>query len=98
MIIFRIITGRSFMKFPTLKSDLPLTTDRWAHNTGESSFLQSSSNQEIRRGTETDIERLEGDSSTGIRISVTAQTSGVIQIVEEKREKAGGAREGVVEC
>jgi hypothetical protein len=96
MIIFRIITGRSFMKFPTLKSDLPLTTDRWAHHTGKSSFLQSSfSNQEIRRGTETDIERLEGDSSTGIRISVITQTSGVIQIVEEKREKAGG--EGVVE-
>jgi hypothetical protein len=61
MIIFRIITGRSFMKFPVRNviptNDAPLTTDRWVHNTDETSFHQSSfDNREIGRGIETDIE------------------------------------------
>jgi hypothetical protein len=94
MIIFRITTGRSFMKFPTLKNDLPLTTDRWAHHTDESSFLRSSfSNREIGRSIETDIERTGGNSSNAIRIPVITQTSGVTQIVEEKRERAGAKGE-----
>jgi hypothetical protein len=97
MIIFRIITGRSFMKFhvrngiPT--NDAPLTTDRWAHETDEASFHQSSfDNREICRGPGTDIERFGGNSSNAIRISVITQASGVNQIVEEKREKAGVER------
>ncbi|KAJ2917984.1 hypothetical protein MD484_g2437, partial [Candolleomyces efflorescens] len=52
MIVFRIITGYSFVKFLTHTGDVSLTTDRWASQTGESSSFP-----------EIDVERLQGHSS-----------------------------------
>ncbi|RXW12434.1 hypothetical protein EST38_g13418 [Candolleomyces aberdarensis] len=59
MIIFRVTTGRSFTKFPTVKNGA-LNTLQFAHHTAESSFLQSNFNhRELGRiqDPDTDAER-----------------------------------------
>jgi hypothetical protein len=75
MIIFRVTTGRSFTKFPTVKSGVLSRPIAFAHQTTESSFLESSLNRDEGRNIDSDAER-------GISAQ-TAQKS-IIEISEEK--------------
>ncbi|RXW15615.1 hypothetical protein EST38_g10233 [Candolleomyces aberdarensis] len=86
MIIFRVTTGRSFVKFPSVKDGVLSNPIAFAHQTAESSFLQSSINpRQIGRNPEPDVERLGGDS----------QTSQVIQVAEEEREEVGREKRNI---
>ena len=79
MIIFRVTTGRSFTKFPTPKDGVLSNPIQFAHQTAESSFLQSTLNREFGRNPDPDPEQ-------GLNGSVDepAQTS-IIHIAQEKR-------------
>ena len=57
MIIFRVTTGRSFTNFPTPKDGVPFNPIQFAHQTAESSFLQSTFNREFGRNPDPDTER-----------------------------------------
>jgi hypothetical protein len=57
MIIFRVTTGRSFTKLPSVKDGV-LKPLQFAHPTAESSFLQSTLNHEIGRNRDPDSERV----------------------------------------
>jgi hypothetical protein len=57
MIIFRVTTGRSFTSAPAAKGDVPSNPIQFAHQTAESSFLQSSLNREFDRNQNPDIEQ-----------------------------------------
>ncbi|KAJ2913703.1 hypothetical protein MD484_g6718, partial [Candolleomyces efflorescens] len=52
MIIFRVTTGRSFTRFPTQNDGRLSNPIQFAHQTAESSFLQSTLNREFGRNTE----------------------------------------------
>ncbi|KAJ2935474.1 hypothetical protein H1R20_g1620, partial [Candolleomyces eurysporus] len=85
MIIFRVTTGRSFIKFPSAENGAISNPLQFAHRTAESSFLQSSSNFEFGRNTSSDVERLGGEGSGEVRISQSTQTSqAATQSIEEK--------------
>lgn len=90
MIIFRVTTGRSFTNFPTSK-DGGLSTGKdskplqFAHQTAESSFLQSTLNQEFGRSLEPDTER-----GLNARVNESGQSQpSVIHIEQEKRNDGG---------
>ncbi|KAJ2924655.1 hypothetical protein H1R20_g12424, partial [Candolleomyces eurysporus] len=86
MIIFRVTTGRSFTKFPTLKNGNLSHPIEFAHRTAESSFLRSSCPRGLAGSPEFDLERFGGESNGEIQTPTTAQTSQeIIQISEEKR-------------
>ncbi|KAJ2923528.1 hypothetical protein H1R20_g13566, partial [Candolleomyces eurysporus] len=96
MIIFRVTTGRSFIKFPSAKDDVLSNPIAFAHQTAESSFLQSSINtREMGGNPEPDIERLAGDSIGAIPIPTTTQMSQIIQVGEEEREEVGGEKKNI---
>ncbi|KAJ2915197.1 hypothetical protein MD484_g5205, partial [Candolleomyces efflorescens] len=57
MIIFRVTTGRSFTEFPSPKDGVPSGSLQFAHQTAESSFLQSTLNREIGRNRHPDTEQ-----------------------------------------
>ncbi|KAJ2921418.1 hypothetical protein H1R20_g15677, partial [Candolleomyces eurysporus] len=57
MIIFRVTTGRSFTKFPTVKDGVLSNTLQFAHKTAEESFLQSTYNSEFGRDRDLDTEK-----------------------------------------
>jgi hypothetical protein len=57
MIMFRVTTGRSFTRFPTPKDGVLSNPIQFAHQTAESSFLQSTFNREFGRNPDPDTER-----------------------------------------
>jgi hypothetical protein len=79
MIIFRVTTGRSFTKLPSIKDGV-LNSLQFAHQTAESSFLQSTLNREVGRNHYPDAEQ-------GLHASagLPSQTS-IIHISQEKRD------------
>ncbi|RXW15620.1 hypothetical protein EST38_g10235 [Candolleomyces aberdarensis] len=96
MIIFRVTTGRSFVKFPSPKDAVLSNPIAFAHQTAKSSFLQSSINtRQICRNPEPDVERLGGDSIGAIPLGSTTQTSRVIQGATEEREEVGGEKKNI---
>lgn len=81
MIIFRVTTGRSFTNFPTSKDGVLSKPIQFAHQTAESSFLQSTFNREFGRNPDPDTER---GLNTSVDESGQSQPS-VIHIGQEKR-------------
>ncbi|RXW18590.1 hypothetical protein EST38_g7266 [Candolleomyces aberdarensis] len=57
MIIFRVTTGRSFTKFPSVKDGVVTNPIQFAHQTAESSFLQSTLNREFGGKGDADTEQ-----------------------------------------
>ncbi|RXW25706.1 hypothetical protein EST38_g120 [Candolleomyces aberdarensis] len=57
MIIFRVTTGRSFTKFPSVKDGVLTNPIQFAHRTAESSFLQSTLDREFGRNGDADTEQ-----------------------------------------
>ncbi|KAJ2913769.1 hypothetical protein MD484_g6656, partial [Candolleomyces efflorescens] len=57
MIIFRVTTGRSFTKFPTSKDAMPSNPIHFAHQTTQSSSLQSTQNRAFCEDREIDVEK-----------------------------------------
>ncbi|RXW17424.1 hypothetical protein EST38_g8430 [Candolleomyces aberdarensis] len=81
MIIFRVTTGRSFTKFPSVKDGAVTNPIQFARRTAESSFLQSTLNCEFGRNGNADTEQgLNGSVSEPTQ----AQTS-IIHIAQEKQ-------------
>ncbi|RXW14991.1 hypothetical protein EST38_g10862 [Candolleomyces aberdarensis] len=90
MIIFRVTTGRSFVKFPSAENGVISHPLKFAHRTAESSFLQSSFSRDFGRNASSDVERLGGEESDKAQISPTTQTSqAASQIFEENRNEEG---------
>jgi hypothetical protein len=85
MIIFRVTTGRSFTKFPTPKDGVLSNPIQFAHQTAESSFLQSTFNRELGRHPNPDTER---ELNPSINESDQSQPS-VIHAGQEKRKDGG---------
>ncbi|KAJ2917946.1 hypothetical protein MD484_g2434, partial [Candolleomyces efflorescens] len=56
MIIFRVTTGRSFTKFPTTQDGVLSNPIQFAHQSAESSFLQTTFGREIERASGADAE------------------------------------------
>jgi hypothetical protein len=81
MIIFRVTTGRSFIRFSTPKDGVLSNPIHFAHRTAESTFLQSTLNREFERNPDPDTE-------SGLNASAgesdQSRTS-VIHIGQEKR-------------
>ena len=63
MIIFRVTTGRSFTKLPTLKDGVLSNPIQFAHQTAESSFFRSTLHHEFGRNRDPDTEQ--GDAGRG---------------------------------
>ena len=82
MIIFRVTTGRSFTNFPTPKDGVPFNPIQFAHQTAESSFLQSTFNREFGSHPDPDTER---GLNQGVDESDQGRTS-VIHIGQGKRK------------
>jgi hypothetical protein len=81
MIIFRVTTGRSFTRFPTPNKDGVLSNPiQFAHQTAESSFLQSTFNRESGRNSDPDPE-------IGLNLSVDESDRGQTSVVHVPREK-----------
>ena len=57
MIIFRITTGRSFTKFPTVNDGVVTDAIQFAQGGAESTFLQSTFNRELGRNRDPNTER-----------------------------------------
>ncbi|RXW21398.1 hypothetical protein EST38_g4456 [Candolleomyces aberdarensis] len=57
MIIFRVTTSRSFIRFPSVKDGILSNTIRFAHQTAESSFLQSTLDRKFGRNRNPDTEQ-----------------------------------------
>ncbi|KAJ2921895.1 hypothetical protein H1R20_g15197, partial [Candolleomyces eurysporus] len=74
MIIFRVTTGRSFTKFPSVKDGVLTNPIQFAHRTAESSFLQSTLNREFGRNRDYDTEQ-------GL--------NSIIHVAQEKRNDGG---------
>ncbi|RXW21401.1 hypothetical protein EST38_g4453 [Candolleomyces aberdarensis] len=83
MIIFRVTTGRSFTKFPSVKDCVVTNPMQFAHRTAESTFLQSTLNREFGRNHDAYPEQLNG--SVG---EPTQQTS-IIFIAQGKQDDGG---------
>jgi hypothetical protein len=79
MIIFRVTTGRSFTKFPSMKDGALSDPLQFATRTAESSFLQSTLNRELRRNQDPDTEQ--GDARP--------EDEGTVYITQEKHIRAG---------
>ena len=85
MIIFRVITGRSFTQFPTPKDGVLSNPIQFAHQTAETSFIQSTFNREFGRNPDPDTER---------RFHASVDESGqsqpsIVHIGQEKRNDGG---------
>ncbi|KAJ2936161.1 hypothetical protein H1R20_g933, partial [Candolleomyces eurysporus] len=81
MIIFRVTTGRSFTKFPSVKDGVLTNPIQFNHQTAESSFLQSTLNREFGLNTE-----------QGLNISIGGPTRtqlSIIHIAQEKQNDGG---------
>ena len=86
MIIFRVTTGRSFTKFPTPKDGVLSNPLQFAHQTAESSFLQSTLDREFGRNRAPDTER-------GLNASICEPTqtqTSIIHIAQEQQNGGGG--------
>ena len=85
MIIFRVTTGCSFIRFPSVKNGVVTDPMQFAHQTAASNFIQSTLNCEFDRNGGTDTER-------GLNSSIgepsQTQTS-IIHIAQEKRNDGG---------
>jgi hypothetical protein len=85
MVIFRVTIGRSFTQSPIPKDGVLSNPIQFAHQTAESSSLQSTFNREFGRNPDPDSERglnPSADESTEIQPSV-------IHISGEKRDASG---------
>ncbi|RXW21397.1 hypothetical protein EST38_g4457 [Candolleomyces aberdarensis] len=81
MIIFRVTTGRSFTKFPSVKDGVLTNPIKFAPRTAESSFLQSTFNREFGQNGDADTEQgLNG--SVG---ELTQTQTSIIHLAQEKR-------------
>ncbi|RXW16805.1 hypothetical protein EST38_g9045 [Candolleomyces aberdarensis] len=81
MIIFRVTTGRSFTKFPSVKDGVLTNPIQFVHQTAESSFLRSTLNHEFGRNRDNNAEQ--GLTSS---IEEPTQTQGsIIHLAQEKR-------------
>ncbi|KAJ2921897.1 hypothetical protein H1R20_g15199, partial [Candolleomyces eurysporus] len=81
MIIFRVTTGRSFTKFPSVRDGVVTNPIQFAHQTAESSFFQSMLNREFGRNGDADTEQ-------GLNFSINEPTQtrmSIIHIAQEKR-------------
>jgi hypothetical protein len=85
MIIFRVTTGRSFTRFPTPKDGVPSNPIQFAHQTAESSFLQSTFNREFGRNPDSDTER---GLNQSVDESVQSQPS-IVHTGQERRSDGG---------
>ncbi|KAJ2926497.1 hypothetical protein H1R20_g10594, partial [Candolleomyces eurysporus] len=85
MIIFRVTTGRSFTKFPSVKDGVVINPMQFAHRTAESSSLQSTLNREFGRNRDLDTEQ---GMSSSIGEPSQTQTS-IIHITQEKGNDDG---------
>jgi hypothetical protein len=85
MIIFGVTTGRSFTKFPTPNDGRLSNPIQFAHQTAESSFLQSTLNREFGRNLDLDTER-------GVNASVDYSTATQTSVVytAQKKQNGGG--------
>jgi hypothetical protein len=85
MIIFRVTTGRSFTNFPTPKDGVLSNPIQFAHQTAESSFLQSTFNREFRRHPDPDTEH-------GLNASVgeSGQSQPSIVNTDQQKRNDGG--------
>jgi hypothetical protein len=86
MIIFWVMTGRSFTEFPTPKDGVLSTSIRFVHRTAESSFLQSTFNRESGRNPDPDTER-------GLNADVHESAQSQISVVHVAQEKQDGVRD-----
>ncbi|KAJ2926134.1 hypothetical protein H1R20_g10960, partial [Candolleomyces eurysporus] len=85
MIIFRVTTGRSFTKFPSVKDGVVTDPIQFARRTAESSFLQSTLNRKFDRNRDADNEQGLNDS-----IGEPTQTQrSIIHIAQEERNDVG---------
>ena len=85
MIIFRVTTGRSFTKFPTAKDGVPSNPLQFAHQTAESSFLQSTLNRGFGASSGPDTDR-----GLNVRLGRLSQTqTSVIHLGQEKQNDNG---------
>ncbi|KAJ2928399.1 hypothetical protein H1R20_g8705, partial [Candolleomyces eurysporus] len=87
MIIFRVTTGRSFTKFPSVKDSILFNPIQFAHQTAESSFLRSTLNREFGRNDDADTEQ-------GLNYSTNSEptqtrTPIIIHIAQEKQNNGG---------
>ncbi|KAJ2921998.1 hypothetical protein H1R20_g15097, partial [Candolleomyces eurysporus] len=87
MIIFRVTTGCSFTKFPSVQDGVLTSPIQFAPRTAESSFLQSTSNREIGQNHDPDPER-ELDGSIGEPTQTQPQAS-IIHIAQKKWNDGG---------
>ncbi|KAJ2936167.1 hypothetical protein H1R20_g931, partial [Candolleomyces eurysporus] len=88
MIIFRVTTGRSFTKFPSVKDGIITNPIRFARRTGESSFLRSTLNREFGRNGDADAEQ--GlNSSIGVDGDPNQTQTSVIHAGQKKRNDGG---------
>ncbi|KAJ2926138.1 hypothetical protein H1R20_g10954, partial [Candolleomyces eurysporus] len=88
MIIFRVTTGRSFTKLPSAKDGVVTNPIRFARQTAESSFLQSTLNREFGRNGSADTEQ--GlDSSIGLNGEPTQTQMSIIHTAQEKENDSG---------
>ena len=71
MIIFRVTTGRSWLKFPTVKDGAITNPINFAHQTAESSFLQTSMHQ--RFGRNVDVVEVERDQESNTSDPITSK-------------------------
>ncbi|RXW12322.1 hypothetical protein EST38_g13532 [Candolleomyces aberdarensis] len=85
MIIFRVTIGRSFTKFPSVKDGVVSNPIRFAHQTVESAFLQSSFNREFGRNCYGTPYAEQGN--TGGR--PLGNQNPIIEITQEKRDNNG---------
>lgn len=90
MIIFRVPTGRSFTQLPTLDNGAVSKPLQFAHQTEESSFLESNLNQEFGRNRGPGTEQ---DSSASAGRPPTTQTDSVIESANQRSAKHGDVEE-----
>ncbi|RXW18591.1 hypothetical protein EST38_g7265 [Candolleomyces aberdarensis] len=85
MIIFRVTTGRSFTRFPSVKDGVVTNPIQFVRRIAESSFLQSTLNRELGQNRDPDTEQ-------GLNSSIgqpsRTQTS-IIHVAQEKQNEDG---------
>jgi hypothetical protein len=84
MIIFRVTTGRSFTKFPTARDGVLSNPLQFAHETAESSFLQSTYNRGFGRNSDSD------DAERGTS-SIGTSEADVVFPISHDQEKGNGS-------
>ncbi|KAJ2923835.1 hypothetical protein H1R20_g13262, partial [Candolleomyces eurysporus] len=80
MIIFRVTTGRSFTKFPTVKDGVISKPLEFAHQTAESCFLQSNFDPEFSQNRDSNPDQ--GNASVS---NPRVEAERIVHITQERR-------------